>query len=92
MLIFFPVVFVMSYVSVRAYDSSYSCGKERELSILLGFAWLAALSLCSVPVLIFVPLSNPNRGLGVAVIESMALTLAVCMGLVMSRTKRPSMD
>lgn len=90
MFILILVVLVMSYVSVRAYDSSWSRGKERGLGILLGFVWLVMLTLCCVPVLILVPLTNPDRGLGVAMIEGVALIVSVSIGRVMSRTKRPA--
>lgn len=88
--IFVLVTIVMSFITLRVRDFSWS--REREvglrLGLLLGFVWFIALSLCSVPVLMTVPLSNPNRGTGVAVIESTALFLATSIGLIMSRSKR----
>lgn len=90
LLIFILVVSLMSYISVRVYDSLWVRGKEARIGILLAFVWLVTLSLSSIPMLVFVPFSNSSRIGGIAVIESLALVLAITMGFIMSRSKQPS--
>lgn len=95
LLITMAVIFAGAYIMVAVIDRPTAPQMPNRLGALLALGWFAGLSLNAIPVVVFGAPQYPQKTLSIVVIETMALSMAVILGLaarsaLRERGRRPA--